>query len=35
MNKLEAFKNSVNQKKQLRIYAVYFSANGFSDDVEG
>jgi hypothetical protein len=34
MTKLDAYKKSVNPEKQLRIYAVYFSANGFSDNVE-
>ena len=34
MTKLDAYKKSVYQEKQLRIYGVYFSANDFSDDVE-
>jgi len=34
INKLNTYKKTVNQEKQLHIYGVYFSANGFSDDVE-
>ena len=34
LNKLNTLKKSVGKEKQLRIYEVYFSANGFSDDVE-
>jgi len=34
INKLELLKQSFDLNKQLNIYGVYFSANGFSDDVE-
>lgn len=34
MNKLDILKNSMDVKKQIKIYGIYFSANGFSADVE-
>ena len=33
-NKLKILTHSLNQQKQLTIYGIYFSANGFSDEVE-
>jgi len=33
-NKLTILMNSLNQQKQSTVYATYFSANGFSDEVE-